>query len=59
MCIWVFCLHVCLCTVYRPASVEDQKVSDSLELEFQGAGSCYVGGEIKPRFSRAARVPNL
>lgn len=48
----MICLHVSLCTVYMLASVEDQKVSDFLKLELQGAESYYVGGEIKPSFSR-------
>jgi hypothetical protein len=32
----VFCLHVCLCTMYMPRAHRGQKrVSDPLELELQ------------------------
>lgn len=36
LCVWVFCLHVCLCTMCVPGAYRGQKkVLDSLELELQ------------------------
>jgi hypothetical protein len=33
LCVWVFCLHVCLCTVYLPVALGGQSTAlDPLEL---------------------------
>lgn len=38
LCIYVFCLHVCLCTTYVPDAQRGQKTeSDPLELELKMA----------------------
>ena len=43
LCVWVFCLHVCLCTMCMPGAYEGQKrASDALELELQTA--CNLPG---------------
>ena len=42
--VWVFGLHLCLCTVCLPGSCRDWKaVSDSLERELQALAGCHVG----------------
>lgn len=43
-CIWMFCLHVCLCTTYVTSAHQGQKrVSGPLKLEFQMVVSCPTG----------------
>jgi hypothetical protein len=50
--VWVFCLHICLCTVCVPGAHGSQRrVSDPLELELQFVVSCHVVLGIKPRSS--------
>jgi hypothetical protein len=42
ICALVFCLHVCLCTIYIPDTQGCQK-EDSLALELKLVVSYYVG----------------
>lgn len=45
--VWVFCLHVCLCTICMPDAHENQKTaSDSLELVLQKVVSHYGCWEL-------------
>lgn len=42
----MFCLHACLCTMYKPGAHRGQeKTGDPLELEIQVAVSCHVDTE--------------
>lgn len=44
LCIEVFCLRSCLCTIYMPdACGGQQRASDLLELKSQTVESCHVG----------------
>ena len=44
LCMWVFCLLVCLCRTSEPGARESkQKVSDALELQIQTFVSTHVG----------------
>lgn len=39
LCIWIFCLYVCMCTVCMFSAYRNQKrVSDALELWVLGVG---------------------
>ena len=47
-CAWMFCLHVCLCTICIPSAQRGQKrPAGPLELEFQMVVSYCVGLENK------------
>ena len=51
-CVWVFDLHVCMCTAWFPGFCRSQNnVPDLLELELQMIMSCHVDAQIEPRFS--------
>lgn len=42
--IYLFCLHVCLCTLCMPGTYRDHKrVSDPLEFELKTVINCCVG----------------
>jgi hypothetical protein len=44
LCVWLFCLHVYLCTMYVPGAQGGQKRAlDSLELKLQTVVSHSVG----------------
>ena len=50
LCIWMFCLCVCLYTLHTPdARRGPRRALDALELELQMVVSHFVGG-IQPRF---------
>lgn len=46
ICIWVFCLHVCLCTTCMFGACGGQKVSEILDLELQFVVRSQVGAGI-------------
>lgn len=60
LCVFVFCLHVCICTIYMPGSHGVQKrVSDPLELELWMVMSTLWMVGIEHGFSaRATHVFN-
>lgn len=42
--VWVFCLHICLCTTNAHSALSGRKrLLDLLELELQRVVICYVG----------------
>jgi hypothetical protein len=43
LCVWVFCLHVCLYIACMSGVSRDQKTSDPLELNTQMVVSHHVG----------------
>lgn len=43
LCLLMFCLHVCMCTVWVPGARGGQKATDPLELELWVIVSRYVG----------------
>jgi hypothetical protein len=44
LCVWLFCLHVCLCTTCMPCACRGQKrASDPLEVELKTVGRHHVG----------------
>ena len=46
LCVWMFCLHVCMCTVCVPGALEVRRALKSLKLEFiQMVASHHVGAE--------------
>ena len=48
--IWVFCMHMCMCTTQMPTAPKDQtRASDSLRLELQMVISHYVGAGNQTR----------
>jgi hypothetical protein len=52
LCVWVFCLHVCLCTAtHMPGAYTGQKLSDPLELELCMTVSHHLSTGIKPGLS--------
>jgi hypothetical protein len=58
LCIGVFCLHVCMCTMCMPGACDQKKVPDPLELELWMVVSHHLSSGNKPRLSiRAANQP--
>ena len=46
LCVWVFCLSVCLCVTFIPGSKGgQQRVTEVLELELQMVVTCHVDAE--------------
>lgn len=54
LCMWVFFLHVSLCTTRMPGDDGSQKrVVDPLDLEIQTVTSCHVGASSSGRAASA------
>ena len=46
LCVWIFCLHVCLCIMCVPGACRGQKrASDPVELELQIVVRCHVDAD--------------
>jgi hypothetical protein len=46
VCVWVFCLHACLCTMLMPSAHKGQRrMLNPLEQEVQTVVSHHVGSE--------------
>jgi hypothetical protein len=60
LCVWVFCLHVCLCPTCMAGVCEGQKRAlDPLKLELQMLVNHYVGaGNQTTSSARAASAVN-
>lgn len=62
LCVWMFYLHVCLCTTCVPGVLGDQnRILDPLRLElymFVSCQPCMWVWEFNPSSGRAASVPN-
>lgn len=53
----MFCLHVCVCSMYMPGALASQKrLSDSPKLELSMVVSCHMG--VKNQTGHSARTAN-
>lgn len=53
----MFCLHVCVCSMYMPGALGSQKrLSESLELELSMVVSCHMG--VKNQTGHSSRIAN-